>query len=328
MAVPQYLSQNTDLSVQNINRLTRYYWISCRHPSTTGGTDGWSGFSYQSKAKKYLGVLCTLNSADAIPVVAQETIEFLDGGKNAQKLSFGKKIDPFNLMFAANDSATLYALIGRNQGSTTINSWEPEIMYRASGHLLVQTYGVDNALKGQSLYMDMQLSFSEFPGLEVDGIRYQQVTLEAPAARIVRTSVAHNEMINVEGWFHNGTTDTNADAPDGTETAFVLGTGNGSYSSATTPVALQLDSTNTALSGHRAYMIELTLDGAYVPISGTGSATFATSTITFAAAPAAQTSLMAIYVINPNTYSQANFSADAATQTVTDMEYKWSDYAR
>lgn len=328
MAIPAYTQQNTDLRNQSINRLTRYYWISKREPSSVGGTDGFSGFSYQGRAKKYIGSLCTLNEADTIPFVAIETLEFLAGGKNVQKRSFGQKIDPFNLTFAANDAATVFALIGRNQGSTTINSFEPEIMYRQSGHLLVQAYTLDGALAGQSLYMNMQLSFTEFPGLEVDGIRYQTVTLEAPAARIVRTSVAHNEMINVEGWFHNGTTDTNADAPDGTETAFVLGTGNGSYSSATTPVALQLDSTNTALSGHRAYMIELTLDGAYVPISGTGSATFATSTITFAAAPAAQTSLMAIYVINPNTYSQANFSADAATQTVTDMEYKWSDYAR
>lgn len=311
----------------SLNLYTRAYWIPRASPSTTGGTDGYSAYSRTGTMKKGIGLLCTMESMDEIPFEAIETFDFLYAGKDPANFSAGKKIPKFEMRIAGADFTTLMALIGRDQGVATVNTWEPNIQYQGRGHILMNFYDHNtNAMVGQQLLMNMQVHFDKFAGMETSGERFQTVGFSSPSARVVRTSVERGEMINTEFWYHNGTTDTNATAPEATITAFVLGTGNGSYASATTPVALRLDSTNTSQLGHRQFLIEASVNGALVPISGTGSATFATSTLTFAVAPAALASLMVIYVCDPATYAWACFSADDEPALKTDAEYEWANY--
>ena len=85
-------------------------------------------------------MLCTLNSTDAIPVVAQETIEFLDGGKNAQKLQLWQgRSTPSSLMFCRqrlSDIVRAHQVQPRQLPLSIRGSLG--IVYRASGHLLVK----------------------------------------------------------------------------------------------------------------------------------------------------------------------------------------------
>ena len=116
------------------------------------------------------------------------------------------------------------------------------------------------------------------------------------------------------GGFTAGQPTPNADAPENTETR------RGSRVTAHIRPRLRQspinsDSTNLRPeSGHQAYMIELTLDGAYVQSRARRFRQPSPRQPSRLQSRAAQTSLMAIYVVNPNTYSQANFSADAAAQ--------------
>lgn len=322
MATPQYTTQKAGDRAA-LSRYTRYYWIPRRAPSSSTATDGFSGLTQTGKSHKFIGLLCTLKTADAVKFTPVEEFEFLGGGKDPQKVSFGKQVE-FGMEIAGNDLATLRAFIGRNQGVSTVNSWEPEIQYPASGHLLVNSYNyANNELVNQTLYMNLQVKFEEFAGMDTSGERTQKVMFFNTSARIVKCDVAMGERINVEGWYDDGlaSLNINAAAPDGTITAFVLGTGNGV--SAGTPVALRLDSTNAAQTGYKQWMIEATVDGATVPLTGNS---FTTSTFTFTTPPADGKHLMLIYVNDPALTTWPNYSGDPDTVTATDTELRWSDY--
>jgi len=326
MAAPSRTPQTSGNKAQ-LHRYKRYYWIAAKSPSTPTGTDGYSCLTYTGKASKAIGGLCALKEADDITQEAIEKFEFLYGGKDPDTRSSGKMIPKFYMTIAGGAYALMRAFIGRDQGVSTVNSFEPEIEYPASGHILINSYDDrTNLLVGQTLFMNLKVHFDSIEGLKTTGESMIKVGFSSPSARVIMTDVAQGEMINVEFWRDNATTDINTNAPDGTLTTFVAGTGNGSYPTSTTPVPLALDSTNPNLTGWKDYLIDLRVNGAVVPLQGTGSATFSTSTITFAAAPADGKAILAIYICDPATYGMACFSGDANTQTVTDTEFPWHDY--
>lgn len=320
MASPTYLIQISGSNQVSFNRFTRYYWIPKRAPSTVGGSDGWSGLTYTTKASKAIGLLCRLKSADAAKIEAVSAETVLYGGKDPSEFKFGKKVT-FTAEVAGNDLPLLHAFVGRIEGST-VNGWESLMLYPPSGHMLVCSHHhTTGALMTQTLYMNLQVGFEEMPGLDTSGERTRKVIFSSQSARIVEVNCNNGRRINVEFWRHNGTTDVNSDAPEGTKTAFVLGTGNNSNTGGT-PVALQIDSTNPALVDYRQHMIEATVNGAEV--ANTNGA-FTASTFTFGTAPAALSTLMLIY-INNGTLVWPNFSGDAQPSNDSDTERQWSDY--
>ncbi len=110
-----------------------------------------------------------------------------------------------------------------------------------------------------------------------------------------------------EVWADNGASITSASIPG---TTFDLGTGNGSYASATTPVALNFDDTAT---GADKYLFYVSHNG--VRKTAADGVTFSQPTITMPSSVAVSSTLLVIYAMDVTSvlppHGQANSSADS-----------------
>jgi len=305
------------------------HFIPERAPSTAGGTDGYCGISWPTKVRKFIGNFCTMVDLGDIPISAVSENTYLGGGKTPTKRSLGLKVDPFTINFGALDYGSLRALMGQTQSSSTRNATKLSTpTNRTAGHLLLKAYDPATKLPSiEILIMDVQMTLKTLTGItSAAGARMYPVEISSESTNIYIADHANNgQSFFVEGWYDNGGTDINT-AWSGTETTVALGTGNASYATSTTPVALIIDSADTSLVTYQQYMIRCSIDGVQV---ATDALTFATSTLTFNPGyAAANTALLAIYIANSGTYDNPNFSGAAQPSEIRDMWYGWGDYMR
>lgn len=305
------------------------HFIPERMPTTAGGSDGYCGISWPTKVRKFIGNFCTMVDFGDISLTPVSDVTYMAAGKTPSKRSLGLKVEPFTVNFGALDYGSLRALIGETQSSSTRNYTKIATpTFRPCGHLLMKAYDPSTNLPSiEILIMDVQVSIRSLTGITKEsGERVYPVEFSSESTEVYIADHANNgQSFFVEGWYDNAGTDINT-AWSGSETTVLLGSGNASYASATTPVALIRDSADTSLTGHQQYLIRASIDGNKV---STQIMTFATSTMTFSPAyAAANKSLLVIYIANSATYENPNFSASNAPTEIRDMFYGWGDYMR
>ena len=327
MANDKWLQQYAGLSIGD-HWKTSVHFIPCRPPSYAGATDGYNGLSQSTKVRKFIGNLCSMVDMADIPLVPISENTYMAGGKSPTKRSLGIKLDGFQINIGANDLATLRALIGEPHSAATRNVTRIKSpTYKTGGHLLLKAYNPETNLPAVDLLiMDVQVTIESLTGITKEaGERVYPVTLSSENAEIYLADHASGEAIFVEGWYDNVTTDINTNW-SGSETTVVLGTGNASYSSSTTPVALPIDTADTSLTGYRTHLIRASIDGVNVAET---AMTFATSTMTFNPAyAAANTALLVIYLASNATYRLPNYSGADQPSEIRDMWYGWPLYMK
>jgi hypothetical protein len=328
MANSRWLEQYAGLYIGD-HWKTSLHFIPERAPTLAGAGDGYCGISWPTKVRKFIGNFCTMIDMADVPITPVSENTYMGGGKTPTKRSLGLKIDPFVVNFGELDRGTLRALMGETQSASTRNATKLKSpTFRSAGHLLLKSYDPDTNLpKIEILIMDVQMTIKTLTGItSAAGERVYPVEISSESTNVYIADHANNgQSFFVEGWYDNAGTDINANW-SGSETTVVLGTGNASYASATTPVALPIDTSDTSLVTYQQYLIRASIDGTQV---ATGAMSFATSTMTFSPAySAANTALLVIYIANSGTYDNPNFSGAAQPSEIRDMWYGWGPYMR
>lgn len=167
--------------------------------------------------------------------------------------------------------------------------------YGVKGHLLLYNVDENDRLLTCDVLLDLGVKLMQLPGGE-NGENMFEVMLYSKDAKVL--TVADKHPISFEFFYDNGTTEVNADAPDGSITTFTLGDGNRSYATKAPPTALRKVDVSAAASGKLAeYFLWLRLDGRDVTDA---EATFNSSTkvLTFATAPANGAKLEMGYIVD------------------------------
>lgn len=267
---------------------------------------------------KAQGVFCITKSVQGgtLSPINENEVMFL--GKTKVMSTEGTQWDGLTATVSGNATGIFRVL-----GKTPVASKSTTIEYQYDQtpmFLVVHAYNESNVLYSSELYPFSIARISNTAGLEPDSITdfdiefYNTDSTNYPIRKLIP---AH--MWVAEGWTDNGGTITNADAPDGTLTAFVLGTGNGSYvGTPTTPTAVMIDSTATGA----AQYLYVFVNG--VDVTSQVSFNAGTKTITFTTAPANGAKMTVIYAVaqnasapgwdggtEPTNASQFNFGWDA-----------------
>lgn len=269
-----------------------------------------------SSVPKHIGILCTLDEMSEIPISPQIEREIMGLGKvNSTIRSKEIKLDPWTLTIKGGDPKTLALLLGQDPNSATMRSPQVRGNYGISGHLLIRVMTMTGNFAGDWLIHNIEARLPSIPAASPDSSFTYQIEFQSTTAKVNFSQAG--EAFAIEGW-----KTPNTAAPDGTITAFTLGTGNGSYASATTPVALSLDST---LTGFKRYFTAIYHNGTEV---NTAAATFnaGTSVLTFGTAPATGT-LLAFYLISTASINPPNFDSGYPTTNPVDAAFGWQDYA-
>jgi len=305
------------------------HFIPERAPSTVGATDGYCGISWPTKVRKFIGNFCDMVDLGDMSLSPVSDVTSMGGGKTPVKRTFGLKLDPFTVNFNGNSLGSFRALIGQTQSAATNNATLVTApTYATGGHLLLKAYNPSTgACATEVLIMNVQATLKTLTGnTKESGERYFPVELSSESTEIYIVDQANNgQSIFVEGWYDNAGTDINTNW-DGNETTVVLGTGNASYLSATTPVALPIGTSYTQLTDYHTHLIRASIDGVQV---SDAELAFATSTLTFSTATArSNTALLVIYIANSTTYTNPNYSGAAQPTEIRDMWYGWPAYMR
>lgn len=168
--------------------------------------------------------------------------------------------------------------------------------YGVKGDLILMSRNSTNQIISWDCYTNVAIKIDEIPGI-VNGDTNWTIRLYGKDnSRYIRIP-GEDYGVGVETWYDNGTTIINADAPDGVLTDFVLGTGNDSFGSATTPVASIIDPSLVgvvAATDPLQYMMHVRLNGvgqSYPAVTFT----VGSSTLRFATAPADGSKLELLY---------------------------------
>ena len=268
------------------------------------------------RVPKAVGVLCTLRGSANIPLTPLYEAVIKGIGKVDSTIrSKELKVDPFTVQIQAGDMRTLLTLLGYDHTSSTNNSPELRGNYGVSGHLIINFHNTSTtAHRGSVLLLNVEARIPSLPALEADSSTTFEVEFQCATARVHVAKAG--KPFAVEFW-----KSPDAQAPDGTITAFVLGTGNGAYASSTTPVALQIESADATRTGYRQYFHFLNHNGTEVAES---LATFnaGTSTLTFGTAPTAGF-LSAIYQVDSAVTVPCNTDQPDRRDS---LRYPWQDY--
>lgn len=162
--------------------------------------------------------------------------------------------------------------------------------YGTKGHLIVYTVDENEVVQSIEYLLDVGVKLMQLPA---GANSENNLTIDLYVKDGVGGSVWGGNPVAFE-FFVDNANDANADAPDASITAFVLGHGNRSYSTAAPPDILEVDPAATGLA---RYFLWVRLDGRDVTDA---EATFnaSTKTLTFATAPGAGSMLEMGYLVD------------------------------
>jgi hypothetical protein len=238
-------------------------------------------------------LLCTLESMPTISVnaVGEETISM--PGKS-DYLTAPDSVG-FETTITLNGSAmgTLMYMMGINPSTGTAIDWST-FNFGMVGSIIINKYDRESKAPVTSLLLaNCKMKIPTVAGVPESGNISQEVMFYNETAKVA--SVNGTKQWTYSLYHDNGASVTNAAAPDGTLTAFILDDCNNSAT--TTPPQPLLVFPNK--TGYEQYLAVLRLDAT---IPTTQEATFATATITFTTAPADGKSILAIYAIDTALY--------------------------
>jgi len=275
---------------------------------------------------KGIGLLCTLESMDAIPIAAEtsETIRSL--GKSSFRMTTTPKIDEFNLMFDSGDIYSMLVMQGKDTGSATANVFIPRVDNGPSGDLFIQVWS-ESDLRRSVYIPDLSTKFSEVVGGGASGDRLiQNVTFYKDSDAKIYIAQG-TKSFAVEYWKEISAGVPGA-APDGATVDFVLGTSNyAGINGTTSPVALLLDNeyVGTSATNLDKYFIKVVVDGT-LQANSQVSYTTGTRTLTFGAALASGKGLLAVYCCNYATALPPNWTNGTDATYVEAMKSGWPVY--
>lgn len=242
------------------------------------------------------GPFCTQISMDAIKKVPINEVEgMFSGGKTPVKYTDGYKIDAFKVTLSGDALSGLYAAIGQSP-TTTPAFLHETVDYGKRGHLIIDSYGVPDGggparPMRSTLLKNVSVRIEDVPGFTADGTTTQEI--------IFYSNRADGDLLELQG-YHQWQWEILADNatilnPSIPGTSIVLGTGNNSYASATTPTAFAF---NPAATGIDQYFAWIGVNG--VQYSSADGTTFVsgTSTITLSAATVVPATVLLIYAMN------------------------------
>jgi len=240
------------------------------------------------------GVFCITKSLQGATLAPINENEVMFIGKTKKLSTEGTQWDGLTATVSGNATGILRVL-----GQTPVASKSTTIEYQYDQtplFLVIHAYNESNVLYSSELYPFSIARITNTAGLEPDSITDFDIQFfNTDSTNYPIRKLAPGYMWVAEPWYDNGGTVTNADAPDGILTAFVLGTGNGSYvGTPATPTAVIIDNT---LSGAAQYLYVF-LDG--VDVTSQVSFNAGTKTITFTTAPANGAKLAVFYAVAQN----------------------------
>jgi hypothetical protein len=176
------------------------------------------------------------------------------------------------------------------------------VIYNKVGHLVWDVFNDSGEHIVCNYLLDVDIKLYQIPGASDSDNPFtvEIVGTDSRAGTLV------NSTISAEFWgdFNVESTADGNTVLDGTETDFVLGTGNRSFATSTTPVAKKLDQTKygTTLAN---YFIALRLSGSNV-LDTEAAFTVGTSTIAFGTAPTTSQVITAIYATAKDTVAHTD----------------------
>lgn len=197
-----------------------------------------------------------------------------------------------------NAVGTIKYMLGISPHTNEAIDWDRSD-FGLSGALIINSYSDAKTLVMSTCVANVKLRFPSVGGVANSGSNMQQITFYSEEAKLksVVGSVIWSPIIFLD----NGASITNATAPDGIITAFILDDCNNSQT--TTPP--QPVAFNPSATGLDQYFIVARLDGANLASDGAAlstSGTFVTATLTLGAAPADGTSILLICAIDTAAY--------------------------
>lgn len=235
--------------------------------------------------------LCSLNSVDAPSAELINETETQQLGKTALSTNDGTKWTT-SLEFDGGDALTVAAMLGQHMGNTD-NGANTNVLYDS-----VLQLGSDEGVKGALMFADIDTNGNLF---NCQLLTECSVKLTSAPGATVGTDDTFTVEIESRGemfmaakgcifvpfmFYDNGSTITNASAPDGTLTAFEVKDANGAFTTVPS-YDLQFQRVRKSLSGGTSpeqYIIGLRNGGTAVSASSY-SATQNNATITFNTAP-------------------------------------------
>lgn len=243
-------------------------------------------------------LLCTVNElADiGLSAVGEEVVVMPGKADRTKRDSTGLN---FSLTFQGNAVGTFKFLLGISPHTNEAIDWAFGD-FGLVGSIIIYRYDDTQSLPVQStLIKDVKMKVETVQGIPNSGRSMQAITFYQDVAWI--RSVTGNQLWTYSLFVDDGASIVNAAAPDGVLVAFVLDDANNSQT-AVPPQPIQFNPSGT---GYQQYLAVLRVNGTVITPSAAAVATaaqFATATITFGAAPADGSSLLAIYAVDSNTY--------------------------
>lgn len=222
-----------------------------------------------------------IQSIDAISAEFESERDHFEGGSEKIQVNDGTNWST-TLTLEGDALSVAASLIG--QDIHTQPSIEFGKDYGVMGDLLLLSTDEDRNARVCDALFNVGVKLTEIPGLSDGEVQYG---LELYGKNSLGVRIANGHTVGHELFYHNGTTVTNTAAPNGTLTAFPVGSGNDSYAAAAPPNMI-------AVRPGQGDLYEWFY---YVKVNGVdvlaSEATFnsGTSTLTFNTAPAAQAKL-------------------------------------
>lgn len=246
-------------------------------------------------------LLCTVSElADiGLSAVGEEVIVMPGKQDRTKRDSTGLN---FSLTFSGNAVGTFKFLLGISPHTNEAIDWAFGD-FGLVGSIIIYRYDDTQFLPVQStLIKDVKMKVETVQGIPNSGRSMQAITFYQDVAWI--RSVTGNQLWTYSLFYDDGAVNSivNAAAPDGSITTFILDNCNNSQTS-TPPEPIQFNPSGT---GYQQYLAVLRVNGTVITPSAAAvatAATFATATITFGAAPAAESSLLAIYAVDSSLFT-------------------------
>lgn len=236
-------------------------------------------------------LLCTVKSLSEIGISREGEAEIMLPGKKSRKTYDSQKFEA-TLTLQGNAMGTFLYMFGLSSHQFEAINW---LKYQDAliGALVIESYDEKFQLISSTLIPDIRINIDNISGMAETGFNDQ-------AFKLYNLNASISTLYKGAKWCwslfrDNGASITNAAAPDGTLTAFILDDCNNSGTS-TPPQPFQYD---RAASGWQRYFPVLRVDST---TPSTAEVSFATATLTFTTAPADGASILAIYGLDTTTY--------------------------
>jgi len=248
-------------------------------------------------------LLCSMSELAEIGITMEGEEKIVMPGKRDDTRYDGSSYST-SITLKGNAIGTMKFILGMNPSDNEAISWGRGD-FNLCGGLIIHRYADNNDLKSSTFVKDVKVKVENVSGVANSGENQQMFTFyNESAENNVYTVFANGAVVPkfyASIFVDDAASITNADAPDGTKTAFALDNVNNSVTT-TPPQPIQFKASNT---GYKQYLALLRVNGTEIEASSAAfatAATYATGTITFGAAPADGTSILVVCAVDGNAY--------------------------